>query len=226
MSRAWRKFTRLPRRAVSTKLAIVDELRCVWVQRDSWNLLQQSQTLNIPMAAQSSSDAIQIAVVVTRMTAKFEDALSRQLLQNLTKRAHVEATRGGDSNSPIGRQHTRIANLRLLLEPCLETSNQLNLKPPHPTAMTQRKAPTPFERVTHSADGGDLSHAQQRASDRGKEMRMLMRIEMRDLDTGMLKLLHLSEHLALDLLFANPAPKERLNKVDKGRPETLAIRSH
>jgi len=56
-------------------------------------------------------------------------------------------------------------------------------------------------------------------------MRVLMRIDMRNVDTRPLKLLHLRKRLNSNLILADLAQKHGPEKIHKGRPKVLPIRT-
>ena len=122
-------------RAKRTKVSVVDEPRSIWMQREARKLREQCHALDIPVGTQASGDSVQVIVVVARMAAKFEVALGRECLQNLSKRSGVEMPRSGDADRSISRQHMSVMYLWLTFEPLLKTPEQLNLQPPHPVAM-------------------------------------------------------------------------------------------
>src|SRR5271168_5442845 len=66
---------------LSAKVPTVDELRRVWLQRPCAKLGEQRISLHVAMGSESSRDAVQIAVVVTRMTAELEGPLRRQRVE-------------------------------------------------------------------------------------------------------------------------------------------------
>ncbi len=64
---------------------------------------------------------------------------------------------------------------------------------------------------------------QQRSGDLGKQMRVLVGIEMSDIDTRPLQLLHLRHGLPLDVVFSDITSQQRLYEVEQAGPERLAI---
>ncbi len=66
-------------------------------------------------------------------------------------------------------------------------------------------APGLLEGVTDGSDGAALSEMEERTCDGGKEVSMLVRVNVGDIDAGALKLLHLSEGFPFDFIFTDTA---------------------
>jgi hypothetical protein len=105
----------------------------------------------------------------------------------------------------------------------LESAQEFDLKTANAVAMAKSKAPGLFEGVTNSADGAAFGDSQERTGDGGEEMRVLVGVEVRDVDARALELLHLGDGLAFDIVFADGAAEEGLNEVEKRGAKAFAV---
>ena len=217
------ELTNLPQSADPTEIPIVDELRSIWMQRKLRNFGKQSQALDIAMCAKTSRNAIQVSVVIARMTTQFKHSFRRHRLQYLTKRRSIEVAGSGDADRSIRGKNLSIADLRLMLELALKTAKQLHLKPAQTIPMAQPQAPPLLERIPHSTDRTPLRKMQKRTSDRRKKVSMFVSIDVGNIDTCALKLLYLSKRLALNIILANDAAKQCLDEVDERGTEGLTV---
>ena len=175
------------------------------------------------MGPESSGHAVQIAIVVTRVTAEFEAPLRRQRMEKLAQSGCVKMAGRRDPNSPIRSEHPRIPNLKLAFESGLEIAEQLHLKAAKPVTVAQSETPWSLKRIANRTDRTALGHTQKRPRYSGEEVRMFVRVQMSDVDAGALQLLDLRKRLSFNLLFADLAAEEHLHKITQRRAKVLAI---
>ena len=77
--------------------------------------------------------------------------------------------------------------------------------------------------MTDGADVVALGQEEKRAGDGREEVGMFVGVEVGDVDADLLELLYLREGFALDVLFADPAAQEGLNKIDERGPKGFTI---
>ena len=178
------------------------------------------------MGPESSGHAVQIAIVVTRVTAEFEAPLRRQRMEKLAQSGCVKMAGRRDPNSPIRSEHPRIPNLKLAFEFGLEIAEQLNLKAAKAIAVAQSEAPGSLERIANRPDGTALGYTQERSRNSREEVRVFVRVQMSNVNAGALQLLDLCKRLPFNLVFADLATDEHLHKGAQRRAKGFAIGTH
>lgn len=109
------------------------------------------------------------------------------------------------------------------LEAWLLAHEQIDLDATDESAMTEVLGPTGLKGTADCADGAALSEVQQRARNGGKEVSVLVSIEVGDVDAGALKLLDLGQGLALNVVLADLSAEEGLYEVDEAGPEGFSV---
>lgn len=209
--------------AECAEVPIVDELGSIWMQSDCRNFGHEGGALDVAMAAEAGRDAVEIAIVVAGMAAKLEGSGRGYSVQNLAEGLAVEIAGSGDANGSVGGENLSVANLGLTLEGFLQLAKKLHLKAANVIAMAEGEAPWLLERVANGADGAPLREVKQRPGYGWEEVRVFMGVEVGDVDAGALKFLHLSDGLALDIVFADGSAQQRLDEVDERWAKGLAI---
>lgn len=175
------------------------------------------------MGAKPSGDAIEVAIVVARMAAEFKRPIGRQSNQKFMQGSGIQMPGRGDPNRSIRSKHASIANLQLTLEPALKIAKQLHLQAANSVPVTKSKTPGLLERVANRTNAAAFGNAQKRPRDNREEMRVLVRIEVSNLNASTTKLLNLCKSLLFHLVLVDLAAQQRLHKIDKRRTKHLAI---
>jgi hypothetical protein len=82
-----------------------------------------------------------------------------------------------------------------------------------------------FEGITDGGDAGALENIEERTADGREEVRVLVRVDMGDVNAGALEFLYLGEGFALDVFRSNDAAKESLDEVEQRWAKVFAVGS-
>ena len=139
--------------AIGAEVPIVDELGPIWMQGDCRHFGEQSIALDVAVGAEAGGDAVEVAVVVARMTAEFEGALGGHSVKDLVEGFAVEVAGGRDAYGSICSADMRVADLGLVFEIGFETAEEFDLETANAIAVAESEAPGLLEWVTNGADG-------------------------------------------------------------------------
>jgi hypothetical protein len=89
--------------------------------------------------------------------------------------------------------------------------------------VAEGEAPGLLEWVADGGDGVALGEAEERSGDGREEVGVFVGVEVGDADAGSLEVLDLGEGFALDVVFADDAAEERLDKVEERGAEVFAV---
>ncbi len=159
------------------------------------------------------------------MAAELEGSLRWQGVQNLAKSFGVKAASRGDADASVSRQNVCIPDLRLALETALKAPESCHLEPPH----KNRHARDPLlhdcsKRLANGTDGAAFRNLEKRPRDGRKQMSMFVRVDVCDVDAGVLKLFYLRESLTFDIVPTDLAAQQSLDEVEERGAKGLAIR--
>lgn len=184
---------------------------------------EECVALDVAMGTEAGSDAIEIAVVVAGVADELVGAFGGHGLKDLVKGLAVEVAGGGDADSPVGGEDARVADLGLAFESGFEIAEEFDLKTANAIAVAEGEAPGLFEGMADGADGVLLGDAQERVENAWEEVGVLVSVEVRDVDAGVLEFLDLSARFAFDVAGADFAAHQGLNEVDEGRAKGFVV---
>ena len=89
----------------------MDQHRRISPPQHLGNNVEQSSPFRVARVAQSSSNGIQVPVVIAGMAAKLEDTIGsrRDGLQHLPQRSRIEVAGGRNADRSIGRKYPAMA---------------------------------------------------------------------------------------------------------------------
>lgn len=192
MTISWAKFQ------ARCRIAVVDELGWVGLGEDARDLCEERLALGVAVGAEAGGDAIEVAVVVSGVTAEFMGASGWKGSENQRQRGGVEFARSRDGDRAIGGADAALMELERGLEAWAQAADELDGEPARASALLEVNIPLRFKRITDGADGGLFGDFEERAGDRGEEVGVLVGVEVGDLDSGALELLDLGESFAGD----------------------------
>src|ERR1700730_10373921 len=89
---------------------------------------EQGVALDVAMGAKASGDAVEVAVVVTGMTAELEGAVGWDGVKYFAEGLAVEVAGGGDADRSVGGEDVLVVNLGLVFEVGFEFAEEFYLK--------------------------------------------------------------------------------------------------
>ena len=172
---------------------IMDEPGRLRIQEHYGNFAEQSHALRLTMLPKASGDRIEVCVVVSGVAENLKGALGGDVLEECTQFAGIKAAGGGDAEGSAGGE----AGWDDAMESGLEAVEKGDLQ----AALEAGMAPGVcwFEGVAQGSDRGGLHNPEKGAGHRRKDVGVLVRVQMRDTNAGVLNFANLGQGLTLDL---------------------------
>lgn len=203
----------------------MDELRRIWFRECCWNNGEQGLHLDLAMVSKARCDASQVGVVVAGMADELEWALRRDGVHDFRECCPVQVASGRDPKGPLGCLDVPRMDRCVALECRPELVQNSDLHSALKTGMREPLRKFWLKRVAYRTDARSLKDVQQRATDPGEEMGVLVSIDVRDRDTGLLQLADLSLGLSFDVALANMTTQQGMYEGQKGRAKAPSVRT-
>jgi len=184
---------------------------------------EEGFTLNVAVGAEAGADAVEVGVVVAGMAADLVSPGGREGREELSEGGSIELAGGRDGDGAVGGEDAALVESEAGLEAGAQASEELDGEAARGAALVQRETPRWFKGTAYGSDGGLFGDFEEWARDGGRQMRVLVCIEVGDVDAGALELLNLGKGFAGDVFCADAAAKERLNEIEQGRAKGFAV---
>ena len=207
----------------AAEVSEVDQSRCGRAGEDAGEDGEQGFAFGVSMGAEAGGEGSEIGVVVAGVADELPEP-GREMAEDLIEGVLVEAASGGDAEGAIGGERVPVAGCGgVALGARLEGIEQAELEASEGTAMAEAAVPGRFEGIADGGDRGLLGCLKEGDADRGKEVGVLVGVEVGDGDSGELQLADLGERLATDVGGEDAAAEGSVREGHEGGSEAAAV---